>query len=222
METHSDKLGGWRCLRPHPRALGRACRIAVITTLLVSVVNAFGLTGFAATRKPGGASIGGSGQSRRAKPAPDTLVEYQRLLISIPLTTKALAGFQSECSDADTEVPMPVRELMPSLKHQLRDLIALTLESDPGIGPAEFKAKVLSELASIAITVGETESEKADYRSDACRFGYGAIHDIEVAQPNDDRDLIAVTTSLGVVCGEDTSLYLFERRRNVWKLVISR
>jgi hypothetical protein len=52
-------------------------------------------------------------------------------------------------------------------------------------------------------------------------YDYGWIHSITVARPPRCLDLIAVTTTIGVCCGEDTSLYLFKREGSEWTLILA-
>jgi hypothetical protein len=49
-------------------------------------------------------------------------------------------------------------------------------------------------------------------------YDYGDIESVTVTRPHDCFDLIAVTATVGVCCGEDTSLYLFKYEDGGWKL----
>jgi hypothetical protein len=161
-------------------------------------------------------------ESRPKADRSDAAIQREQLKSSIPLTVKALNRYDTACSswDWDPDIAIPARELITSLKHQLRDLITLTLQANPDQEAAELKQGVLSQLSSIG--VGEPEDANPAPAGADCRFPYGAIYNVEVERPNQANDLIGVTTSLGVVCGEDTSLYVFERKGSNWKVVLAR
>ena len=54
---------------------------------------------------------------------------------------------------------------------------------------------------------------------DESGYIYGSIHEIAIYKPTDHRDLIGVTTTIGVCCGADTSFYLFRRQGQKWDLI---
>jgi hypothetical protein len=47
------------------------------------------------------------------------------------------------------------------------------------------------------------------------------VYSINFQRPAGRSDLIAVTTMLGVTCGDDTSLYIFRRVETGWKLILA-
>jgi hypothetical protein len=205
-------------------AAGR--QMALITALSVLSSGGFGRAGAVAHQQSPAAPSKDSQQQdgNSKKDTFDAFVLRERLNSSIPLTVNALNRFDTHCSDWDwdPEVSIPARELITNLKHQLRDLITLTLQSNPGQQAAELKQNILSQLSSMGISLAEPASDPAPPNAD-CRLPYGAIYNIEVERPNQADDMIAVTTSLGVVCGEDTSLYVFERSTiKNWKLTLAR
>lgn len=48
-----------------------------------------------------------------------------------------------------------------------------------------------------------------------------SLYDITIKRPHECLDLIAVTTTIGVLCGADTSLYLFKYEGKNWKLILA-
>jgi hypothetical protein len=201
----------------------RAGMIAVALSVLT--LGGFGQPLSGAYLQSGAALRGGSPQESRPKAdLSDAAIQREQLKSSIPLKVNALNRFDTHCSDWDwdPDLPIPARELITSLKHQLRDLITLTLQANPDQEAAELKQGVLSQLSSIGINIGEPEDSNPAAAGVDCRFPYGAIYKVEVERPNQANDLIAVTTSLGVVCGEDTSLYVFERKGCNFQLVLAR
>src|SRR5262249_7368468 len=52
-------------------------------------------------------------------------------------------------------------------------------------------------------------------------YVYGDVYDIRIQQPEAHPDLLAVTTTIGVCCGDDTSFYLFKRENAEWRLVLA-
>lgn len=119
------------------------------------------------------------------------------------------------------DIAVPAQSLITALKHQFRDLITLTVRSNPDEAAAELKQSVLLRLLSVGISIEDPVSGASSPGPD-CRFQYGTIYGIEIVRPNDDKDLLVATTCLAVECGDDTSLYVFERHANSWNLAISR
>jgi hypothetical protein len=52
-------------------------------------------------------------------------------------------------------------------------------------------------------------------------YVYGDIEEIDVRQPEGYPDLAAAVTTLGVCCGSDSSLYLFQRSESFWHLILA-
>ncbi|HEY6333835.1 MAG TPA: hypothetical protein VI756_31250 [Blastocatellia bacterium] len=140
---------------------------------------------------------------------------------SIVATVIALGHYQDACSEPEVDIAVAARGLITGLKHQLRDLIALEIRSSPDESAAELKQNVLMQLLSVGIGIEGPDSDTSSSDS-GCRFQYGTIYAVDVTRPNDDKDLLVATTSLAVECGDDTSLYVFERRQGKWNLAISR
>lgn len=131
---------------------------------------------------------------------------------SISSTARALQKLDGEA--AYTDVPSEARPLLTRLKHQLRDLVARTLDADSSAQtPARvLNARVLAALKGEGVSIG---GPKDDVHT------YGSIISVNVFRPRGHAELIAVTTTVSVHCGEDTSLYLFRREGARLKLVLA-
>ena len=117
--------------------------------------------------------------------------------------------------------------MLATLKHQLRDLIGSTLDAHaaeadnlPAIRRALLQALAAHQLAydapEIVTIAGDNASE-----AEAADFTYGRLQQIAIDKPAGHPDLLAVTVRFAVVCGNDTSLYLFKRKNNRLSLVIA-
>ncbi|HKV39018.1 MAG TPA: hypothetical protein VJX67_07385 [Blastocatellia bacterium] len=141
-----------------------------------------------------------------------------RLMSSIPLTVRALSQFDSGCDDWKT--PAAAQELITSLRRDLRELIVLTLKSDPDQNAETLRQAILGQLSAIGVGVDGGDVDQSPSEAE-CRQSFGTILGIDTTQPNGDANLIAVTVSLSVACGEDVSLYLFERSGDRWRVTVA-
>ncbi|HYL74047.1 MAG TPA: hypothetical protein VEU96_07555 [Bryobacteraceae bacterium] len=99
--------------------------------------------------------------------------------------------------EMNTDVPAALGPLHQQLKHQLRDFVFDALNRG---------ADVQTELEKAGIRMGE-------------QGRYGQVLGVKVEwKPNGLATWAAVTTTLGVMCGEDMSLYLLEHDGKVWRL----
>lgn len=126
-------------------------------------------------------------------------------------------------TEPDGGVPPSVILLLTRLKHQLRDLISGTLNAPENRGqtPQHLQAGVLSKLKRSRLVVNELEDIVVDEKYVEPPYVYGDIFHIEIRQPAGYPDLLVATTTLGVCCGEDTSLYIFKKDGTQWKLVLA-
>jgi hypothetical protein len=101
--------------------------------------------------------------------------------------------------ERDTDVPAALGTLHQQLKHQLRDFVFDALNRG---------ADVQTELEKAGIRIDEGDGNSR----------YGRVLGVKVEwQPNGLATWAAVTTTLGVMCGEDMSLYLLEHDGKVWR-----
>ncbi len=173
--------------------------------LKVAVFLAFA---FAATA----AKADGRQQSSSVPLQPSRGVGQSDLLTSLRHTLNKMRNIKVE--EGDPGIPALVRPLMTELKHGLRDLIRATLndKAAPWKAPSEVSARVLSILQRNLALVENPESGKD------CTYSYGKIVGIDLAQPAGYPDLLEATTTLWVMCGGDTSLYLFRNVAGEWQL----
>jgi hypothetical protein len=102
------------------------------------------------------------------------------------------------------------------LKHGLRDLLLVTLndKATAWSAPSEVLARVLSTLRR---NVALVENPEAD---ENVTYAYGEILGIDLTQPAEHPELLVATTTLWVMCGRDTSFYLFRKVAGDWQLAV--
>lgn len=132
---------------------------------------------------------------------------------TISQTVKSLRKIKA--ADLDTTVPPAAKPLLTTLKHQLRDLIDNNLNSHEG------RSRDIDEVQKIILQ--QLRREGVALRQDYVETGciYGNIEKIAVLRLANRPDLVAATTTIGICCGEDTSLYVFRRSEGRWKLIIA-
>jgi len=121
--------------------------------------------------------------------------------------------------DLPYEVPAEVRPLLTQLKHGLRDLLGETLNSAPTASPSRLRSNLLTRLSASGVRL----ADRREYKSieEVPPFTYGGIWDITLHKPKGHRNLVAAVTTLEIGCGTDSSLYLFERRKAGWDLILA-
>jgi hypothetical protein len=141
--------------------------------------------------------------------------------LDITGTVKALRQFR--LAGDDPSIPVKIRPLLTTLKHQLRDLISLTLNKYGAESKSleNVRKALLSELEKqgVAFERPDVVVVEPDYVDHG--YTYGDIHQIVIQKLADHPDLITATTTVGVCCGNDTSLYVYKRINEDWKLVIA-
>ena len=125
-------------------------------------------------------------------------------------------------SSHETNIPYEAQPQLTALKHHLLDLIVEILGSEGAdVSAQEIEARAIVDLRHLGIAVKEQGCFLVDENYVDKGYDYGQIHSITVTRPRPCFNLIAVTTTIGVCCGEDTSLYLFKREGPKWKLVLA-
>ncbi len=160
------------------------------------------------------------------------LVAFSRLAAGDPGPSRldaiaATAGRLSRVTipaDDDTTVPPEARSLLTELKHELRDEILARLDE-----AHRKRRKPQSALDGL-----ERDLRTRGWTPGACwvvparnLFGmveagdctYGGF-DLSIERPQGRRDLLAVTTTLGISCGTDSSLYLLREEPAGWRLLL--
>src|SRR5215467_4432763 len=146
---------------------------------------------------------------------------YKAVAAQAARTQAALRNFKTDWMD--TFIPDGAAPLITSLKHQLRDVIlnVLNARSPEPVSPDVAQSIVLSSLASQGVKVEQPHSTNLAPAPGEQEYVYGDINEVTVRQPTSDPDLLAITTTLGVCCGDDTSLYLVRRQGQRWALIIA-
>jgi hypothetical protein len=135
-------------------------------------------------------------------------------LRTIQQTRKALQ--EIEIGDPDTIVPPRVRPLLTELKHQLRDHITESLNSNLSLDhlqdPEKLQDILISELEHRSVRFEDAVDDQ---------HPYGAVIDITVERPEGQSQILAITSSISIPYGDDTSLYLYERDGMSWRLILA-
>jgi hypothetical protein len=122
----------------------------------------------------------------------------------------------------ETDIPAPAKPLLTTLKHQLRDLITNRLRFEKRrVSTQQLQARAIVDLSNLGLIDNEEGYVIVDSDYFDRGYDYGDIESITVTRPHDDFDWIAVTTTLGILCGADTSLYLFKYEDREWKLILA-
>lgn len=160
-------------------------------------------------------------------------VAFSRLAAGDPGTSRldAIAATSERLShvvvsaEDDTTVPPEARSLLTELKHELRDEILARLDE-----AHRERRKPPSVLAGL-----DRDLRVRGWKPGACwvvparnLFGmpeaggctYGGF-DFSIARPRGHRNLLAVTTTLGISCGTDSSLYLLREEPAGWRLLLA-
>jgi len=128
---------------------------------------------------------------------------------------KALSKAKVKAMESD--IPPEVRPLFTELKHALLTSISKTI-NDKSLqwkSTEELKTAIVAKLKTAGIKIPrDEEGEKPEY-------SYDGYQDITVEKPAYYDNLLVVTTSLWVMCGEDTSFYVFRKEGQKWTLVLA-
>lgn len=158
-----------------------------------------------------------TGKLSASLPAPPRENETDLRLVAE--TVHSLRQIHTDCMD--TTLPLAAKPLLTTLKHQLRDLMADLLRFEGrDTSTVLLNAKVIEELRHSGVYLQEPLCATVDENYFDRGYDYGDIDNITVERPGSCIDLIAVTTTIGVCCGEDTSLYLFKHDGIQWKLIL--
>ncbi len=111
----------------------------------------------------------------------------------------------------EPRIPSCAKPLLTKLKHELRDLIGLTLNDYKKTDdPKRLQKLVIDRLKKGGIRINSNVDEVwADDIVDIL-FPYGDIEDIEIKHPNNHPELLAVTTTISIGSTTDTSFYIYK------------
>jgi hypothetical protein len=109
------------------------------------------------------------------------------------------------------DVPQQAIPLLSELKHQLLEEFEEVLkDADPQATPGAIRRKLLQRLKDAGIQNLEASFSGA----------YGGIS-IEISHPQGHPELLVIVDTFSLPCGEDSSLYVFERQKNAWHFSIA-
>ena len=121
----------------------------------------------------------------------------------------------------DTNVPEAAKPLLMTLKHQLRDLVEIAINKGESSDPEKLEQQIIDELNQSGVTIQQPVQIVVDENYVDKGYTYGDIDGISVKKAAGYPDLLVMTTTLSVCCGEDTSLYLFQNRNGRWSLTLA-
>ncbi len=128
-----------------------------------------------------------------------------------------------QISADDYKVPLEARPLLERLKHQIRDLISqiLTTTSTEQRNSVALRTRIWDELTSRGVTIGQPREHPTSDDDWESKYRYGDLFDVKVNHSVRHPDLIAVTTTLEIPCGQDSSLYVFRKSSRDWRLILA-
>lgn len=137
--------------------------------------------------------------------------------LSISQTIEALSKIKVKAGESD--IPATVKPLLTGLKHELLNIIFETINDAAfnGKPPKDVQSAIISKLKEAGITLPDKnieEEEKPEY-------SYNEIRDITIEKPRDHGNLLVATTTLWVMCGGDTSFYIFKKEGGKWNLLLA-
>jgi len=113
-----------------------------------------------------------------------------------------------------SQVPPQARPLLQSLKQQLRDLIARSLENGHVPDPAAVLSGALGPQGL------QLDPQAPDYSALSGRQ-YAQTVSIRMGHPANNPRLLTVETSIEIACGDDSSLYVFGDSGRGWRNVLA-
>lgn len=148
--------------------------------------------------------------------------DYPETRTAVAQTVASLKQIKVMNGSGCNIIPPTAKPLLTTLKHQLRDLVYERLKANyHQLSPQSLKTEIINLLRADGVSVEEPEEAVVDDNYLDEVFTYGDIYNISLEKPLRHPDLLALTTTLGVCCGNDTSLYLFKDDGKQWKLIMA-
>jgi hypothetical protein len=141
-------------------------------------------------------------------------LDVQRPVTPLQQTVHALRRIHTDCFD--TGIPAQAKPLLAELKNDLEVLVTDVL-ADPRaahMSASDLQSAINAKLKSDGVL---TSRSTDDYS----RYDYGDVFDVTVKQPVGHPDLLAVTATIGICCGEDTSFYVYRRHGSKWSIALA-
>jgi hypothetical protein len=132
-------------------------------------------------------------------------------------TIEALGKIKVKAGESN--IPSAVKPLLTRLKQELVNLISETIndETNNSKSPNYLKVEVASKLGMAGITLPDKNTDEPDKPE----YTYDEIQDFTIETPPHHSNLLVVTTTLWVMCGQDTSFYIFKKEGRKWNLVLA-
>lgn len=142
---------------------------------------------------------------------------------SKPLSEIARELRRIQFRDSDfpySDVPPLAQQLLPQMKLGLRQEIldAFNYEQNDPASPDALREVILRSLLAKKVEIWSPEPNQKDDVSEL----YGRLLKFDVTMPPGHPDLLAFQTDVSIPCGDDSSLYIFQRKEAGWRMVISR
>ncbi|WP_437898541.1 hypothetical protein [Sorangium sp. So ce124] len=124
-------------------------------------------------------------------------------------TMQALAALDTSAEGIGLSAP-PARApaLLRALKAELRGVVGRALDAAEG-APAAARERAMAELERLGVRPAGEERR------------WGSLLDVRIEQPAAHPELRVALVTLAVPCGEDSSLYVFERGRAGFRLALA-
>lgn len=128
-----------------------------------------------------------------------------------------------ELKDSDfpyADVPSLAQQLLSQLKQGLRQEIFDALENEhlASASPEAVRDAILRNLRASHVEIWSPHPSEKDDISEL----YGRLLKFNVTMPPGHPDLLAFQTDVSIPCGDDSSLYIFQRKESGWRMVIGR
>lgn len=133
---------------------------------------------------------------------------------------------QIEAVESDTVVPPEAVPLLVELRRGLRELVSETVGASPADISAEDLQRTITERLNamgVMLTPRDAKGNDPNYGIGADgpgSYSYGGILDISARRFEHNPDVLAVTATLSVSCGDDTALWIFRRAGKGWELAL--
>ena len=139
------------------------------------------------------------------------------LLAQSPPISQTIKQLRQIKTDSFAPLPATAPPLLTQLKHQLLSVISATIQSPENQSktPAQLQTLTLKKLRQLGVKIGYSPEDNPDI------YTYGDINEVTVKYPAGNVNILTATTTIGVCCGEDTSLYVFKRNHSRWQLALT-
>jgi hypothetical protein len=114
-----------------------------------------------------------------------------------------------------SEIPPLAQQLLPKLKSELRKVILRSLNTHNVADLQILQNLILLDLKDAGVELSAMDASA----SSIGRSEYGLLYDLEIKRPTRHPDLLVVVTELGIPCGSDSSMNLFQRKASGWELL---